>query len=58
MKVRDCPFCGGRAHPVMDMTTGAVSLIACELCGVEVYSGHRSIEEVKTLWERRTEDGN
>jgi Lar family restriction alleviation protein len=55
-EVIPCPFCGGGSHVVREMNTGHVSMIVCEECGVEVYSGRDSIDTVDVLWNRREQD--
>jgi uncharacterized protein with PIN domain len=54
--LKSCPFCGEKVHRVLEMGyDNQTSLITCEGCGAEFYSGHNSIETIDVIFNRRTQ---
>lgn len=54
LKLKPCPFCGGKAIPVVDDETEDFFGVKCFACGGSIQAEKESLDEAIEAWNRRT----
>lgn len=57
LKLKPCPFCGGKAEAVVDDETETLLIIQCTECKAQT-AGHDFLSSAIYAWNRRADNEN